>query len=185
MSVDDVQIHNYMQQLYEMSGGDVSTEVSMYDIGAALGMDRSEAGALAEDLIIDGYAELKNLTGGICITSAGLQLLNLDTGGPGEGQDEGRLELGEAEVLTAEQVEAVEDLVGEIRVAIAAGGFAYTQVEELVIDLKTLQIQLLSSRPKTDVVRAILGSLVKPLEKQPETERLGIRIKTIIGSGRA
>lgn len=57
MSSEDVQMNNYLQQLYQMSGGDVSAEVSMYEIGAALGLDKSEAGSVAEDLIIDGYAE--------------------------------------------------------------------------------------------------------------------------------
>ena len=182
MSVDDMQIHNYMQKLFEMSGGDVSTEVSMYEIGAALGMDRPEAGALAEDLIIDGYAELKNLTGGISITAAGLQLLNLDPGGREEEQGPGEVLLGEAEVLGAQAVEAAEALAGEIRASIAEGGLAYPQIDELVIDLKTLQTQLLSSRPKTAVVRAILAGLIKPLEKKPETERLRSRIKKMIGS---
>lgn len=182
MSVDDMQMHNYMQKLFEMSGGDISTEVSMYEIGAALGMDRPEAGALAEDLIIDGYAELKNLTGGISITAAGLQMLNLDPGVQEEGQGTGEVMLGEAEVLDAETVAAVEALAGELRVAITDGGFEYSELEELVIDLKTLQTQLLSSRPKTAVVRAILGSLVKPLDKTPENERLRNRIGKMIGS---
>lgn len=182
MSVDDRQIHSYMQKLFEMSGGDVSAEVSMYEIGAALGMDRHEAGALAEDLIIDGYAELKNLSGGISITTAGLQLLNRDPGGREKEQGTDGVRLGEAEVLSAVTVEAVEALAGEIRLNITEGGFDYSEVEELVIDLKTLQAQLLSSRPKTAVVRAILAGLVKPLEKKPETGRLRNRIGKMIGS---
>ena len=182
MSFEEALIQNYLEQLCQMSGGDVSKEVSMYEIGASMGLDRPEAGALAEELIIDGYAELKNLTGGISITTAGLRLLNLDTGGREEGQGEGQIVLGEAEVLTPEVVEAVEDLVEEIRKTIGEGGFGYSLVEELVIDLKTLQVQLLSSRPKTDIVREIFCSLVKPLEGKPESERLRDTIKKMIGS---
>ena len=182
MSFEEALMQNYLEQLCQMSEGDVNKEVSMYDIGASMGLDRPEAGALAEELIIDGYAELKNLTGGISITTAGLRLLNLDTEGHEEGHGEGQIVLGDAEVLTPEIIEAVEDLVEEIRKTIGEGGFGYSQVEELVIDLKTLQVQLLSRRPKTDIVREIFRSLVKPLESKPESERLRDTINKMIGS---
>ena len=182
MSFDEIQIQNFMEQLAQMSGGDVSKEVSMYEIGSSMGLDRSEAGALAEELIIDGYAELKNLTGGISITAAGLRLLNLDTEGPGEDQGEGRFVLGDTEALTPEGIEAVEGLAEEIRKVIGEGGFGYSPVEEMIIDLKTLQVQLLSCRPKTDVVRVILACLARPLGGKPETERLSSTIKQMIGS---
>lgn len=182
MSFEDALMQNYLERLCLMSDGDVSKEVSMYEIGASMGLDRPEAGALAEELIIDGYAELKNLTGGISITTAGLRQLNQDTGGPGVEQGEGQFVLGDAEVLTPEGVEAVESLVEEISRVVGESSFAYAQVEELVIDLKTLRTQLLSNRPKTDIVRAILSSLAKPLQGKPEIERLRGAINTMIGS---
>ena len=183
MSFDEAQIQNYLQQLCEMSDADVSREVSMYEVGGSMGLDRPEAGALAEELIIDGYAELKNLTGSISITTAGLRLLNLDTGGHGTaGQGESQFVLGEAEVPTAEIVAAVQDLVEEIRKAVAEGSFDYSQVEEMVIDIKTLETQLLSSRPKTKIVREVLRSLAVPLKGRPESERLNSAINKMIGS---
>ena len=182
MSFDETMMQNFLEQLCQMSGGDVSKEVSMYEIGGAMGLDRPESGALAEELIIDGYAELKNLSGGISITTAGLRLLNMDTGGPGVEQGDGQFVLGDGEVLTPEGVEAVEGLVEEIGRVIGESSFSYAQVEELVIDLKTLRIQLLSSRPKTAIVREILHSLVKPLEGKPEFERLRSTITKMIGS---
>lgn len=180
MSFDETMIQNFLEQLCQMSEGDVSKEVSMYEIGGSMGLDRPEAGALAEELIIDGYAELKNLTGGISITTAGLRLLNLDTVSHGEGQGEDQLVLGDAEVVTPEGVEAVEGLADEIRKAVGESSFDYSQMEELVIDLKTLQIQLLSSRPKTKIVREVLRSLAMPLEGKPETERLNSAIQKMI-----
>jgi hypothetical protein len=41
----------------------------------------------------------------------------------------------------------------------------YPQIEEMVMDLKTLEIQMCSSRPKTAIVREILRSLQNSLEK--------------------
>ena len=65
---------------------------------------------------------------------------------------------------------------------IGESSFSYSQVDELVIDLKTLKVQLLSSRPKTAIVREIFRSLVKPLEGKPESERLRSTITKMIGS---
>ena len=182
MSFDETMMQNFLEQLCQMSNGDVSKEVSMYEIGGAMGLDRPESGALAEELIIDGYAELKNLSGGISITTAGLRLLNLDTGGAGEVPDEGQFVLGDGEVLSPELVEAVEGMVEEIGRVVGESSFSYSQVDELVIDLKTLKVQLLSSRPKTAIVREIFRSMVKPLEGKPESERLRSTITKMIGS---
>ena len=168
MSFDEMQLKNFLEQLYQMSGGDVEAQVSMYDVGAALGLDRAEAGAIAEDLIIDGYGELKNLGGGISITKEGLRLLDVDTGETTDGQGESSFLLGEAEVLAADTVEEVEKLVAEIRKAVIENKLDYHGVEELVIDIKTLETQLLSNRPKTAIIREILRSAANQLqEKEP------------------
>ena len=65
MTIANTQMKSFLRQLYQMSDGDTDTAVSMYDIGAILGLEKSAAGTIAEDLIIDGYAELKTLSGGI------------------------------------------------------------------------------------------------------------------------
>ena len=182
MSFEEALIQNFLEQLCQMSDGDVSKEVSMYEIGASMGLERPEAGALAEELIIDGYAELKNLTGGISITTAGLRQLNMDTAGHVEGQSEGQFVLGDNEVITPEEVAVVEGLVEEISRIVGESSFAYPQVEELVIDLKTLRIQLLSNRPKTNIVREVFRSLAKSLEGKPEADGLRNTITKMIGT---
>ena len=55
----------YLFQLCSMAQGDPLAQVSMYEVGEALGLERSEAGSLAEALFIEEYAELKTLSGGI------------------------------------------------------------------------------------------------------------------------
>jgi uncharacterized protein (DUF2267 family) len=39
----------------------------------------------------------------------------------------------------------------------------YERLEEMVIDIKTIEVQLLSTRPKTAILRAVLGSLKEAL----------------------
>ncbi len=181
MSSEDAQMNDYLQQLYQMSGGDVSAEVSMYEIGAALGLDKSEAGSVAEDLIIDGYAELKNLTGDITITTAGLRLLDAEITDGHDASSKAKFALGEDEVLAREVCNAVEQLIVEIKKAAVEGGFSYSQVEELVIDLKTLETQLLSSRPKKAIVQEILRSLAKLLVADEQGASLAEQIRQGIG----
>lgn len=180
MSFDEMQITNFLEQLYQMCSGDVETQVSMYDVGAALGLDRAEAGAIAEELIIDGYAELKNLGGGISITKEGLRLLDVDTGETTVGQGEGSFVLGEVEVLAADTVEGVEKLVAEIRKAVIENKLDYHGVEELVIDIKTLETQLLSNSPKTAIIREILRSAANQLQEKEPGGALATRIRRVI-----
>lgn len=175
MSFDDMQVKNYLQQLYQLSGGDVTVEVSMYDIGEAVGLDRSEAGAVAEDIIIDGFAELKNLSGGISITAEGLRALDIDISDGTETDDKG-FELGEAELLSQSTCLAVEQLSKDIKSIVVELGSDYGGLEEIVFELKTLEVQLLSNRPKTAIVREILRSLAKLLEAHEESRALGQRI---------
>jgi len=181
MSIEDVQLNNYLQQLYQMSGGDVSAEVSMYEVGTVLGLDKSEAASVAEDLIIDGYAELKNLTGGISITTAGLRLLEVEITDGSDTSSEAKFTLGEGEVLAREGCTVVEHLVGEIKKAAVEGGFNYSQAEELVIDIKTLETQLLSNRPKKAIVKEILLSLANQLLADEQGASLAEQIRQGIG----
>ena len=77
MSIEERQIFDFLTELYNSTDGDTSRQVSMYDIGGTLGLEKSSAGAVAEELIVDGYAELVTLSGGISITSNGLKELNI------------------------------------------------------------------------------------------------------------
>ena len=45
-----------------MAKGDPLAQVSMYEVGEFLGLEKTEAGALAEALFIEEYAELKTLS---------------------------------------------------------------------------------------------------------------------------
>ena len=114
------------------------------------------AGALAEDLIIEGYAELKNLAGGITITAEGIQALEIPGASDGAGSAPGGLQLGDEPVLSQASKDAVEKLIHEIKARCLSDKDDYRQLEEMVFDIKTLEVQLCSSRPKTSIVREVL-----------------------------
>ena len=62
----------FLVELYHRTQGDASVEVSMFDIGESLGLDRRLSLRTAEELIGTGLAEIKTLSGIIGITTDGV-----------------------------------------------------------------------------------------------------------------
>ena len=170
--------HPFLNQLYAMSQGDPGIQVSMYDIGAALGLEKSEAGSLAESLFIQDLAELKTLSGGIAITENGLKALGRSL--PGTPQ-EPALTLGRDPVLDPEKKTMVAGLLSEIKTVVETETNAYAWVEEVVMDIKTMEVQLLSPKPKTGIVREIFTSLHRNL-KQTNTQDLQKKLSAVLSA---
>ena len=60
----------FLIQLFEQTKGDGSIQVSMYDIGELLGMDRDTASTVAQELMGLQLVEIRTLSGGIGIVAA-------------------------------------------------------------------------------------------------------------------
>jgi len=56
---------------------------------------------------------------------------------------------------------------------------SYGQWEEMVIDIKTIEVQMLSPHPKTAVIREVLRSMVQCL---PEKDDLKRKVDALIAS---
>ncbi len=166
MTIEDPLEFNFLSELHRKSEGDSARQVSMYEIGDVLGLDKNGAGALAEELIVGGYAELVSLSGGIAITADGLRELNVSPGTSFENVNS----LGNEKHLNPEGIAAVEEVLNRIRRLGAGKGFTYLDIEEIVIDIKTAEIQLLSSKVKTAIIREILKSLQDTLEGTEDSE---------------
>jgi hypothetical protein len=152
------QAHRYLIELYQMTAGDAGTQVSMYAVGTAMGLEKAEAGKLAEELIGDGLAEVKTLSGGIGITAEGIGRVQADGAGePATAAAE--FDLGSGPVLANEAVAALSSFLTQIKTRLSETGATYDQLEEMVMDLKTIEVQLLSPRPKSAIVRETLHSL--------------------------
>ena len=151
----DATAERYLDELLQRTGGDAGKQVSMFDIGAALGLEKEAARALAEDLIAEGLVEIKTLSGGIGITEKGVGL-SYASGGGASGAG---LELGKGPVLEEKGREALQVILNEIKDRTAQTKVRYSDLEEMVIDIKTAEVQLLSPNPKTEIIRAVLNSL--------------------------
>lgn len=153
---DSREAQRYLFELYQMTAGDVGAQVSMFEVGAAVGLEKTEAGKLAEELIGDGLAEVKTLSGGIGITAEGIQRAQAGGAGQPAAAD---FSLGRGPVLEEAAVAALSSLLADVKARLTETGAAYDRLEEMVMDLKTIDVQLLSPRPKTAIVREALRSL--------------------------
>lgn len=147
----------FLDELYRQTQGDTAARISMYEVGAALGLDRNQAGALAETLIVDGLVELKTLAGGIGITDEGLTRLGFAT--PADSAASTAFTLGRDPVAGEEDRRMTTELLLGMRQGISGRPLAYEHLEQLILDLKSLELHLLSPKPKTAVLRELLVSL--------------------------
>lgn len=159
MSDLNSQQESYLAELFRMTGGDPTVQASMHDVGAAIGLEREAAGRLAEELIAQGHIEIRTLSGGIGITQLGIESANTGTGTTGSA---GR-RLSGSTILDENDRAAVEAALEGIKNAVGKNSVPYPQMETLVIDVKTIEIQMLSPQPKTAVVREVFLSLQQTL----------------------
>ncbi len=151
----------YLLELYQRTQDDTSSQVSMFDIGAAVGLDKTQAGKMAEDLIGQGWVEVKTLSGGIGITAEGITAARASGA---KTSSAAGLQLGTGPVLDENSQKAVERIFENIRMRVPDLKGGYNRIEEVVVDIKTVETQLLSPHPKTAIVREVLRSLQSTLE---------------------
>ena len=78
MSFEDSSRQRFLQELYNRAEGDFEIQISMYDLGTDLGLEKDEAAVFAQELFVEGLAEMKTLSGGMGITQKGLQALGIN-----------------------------------------------------------------------------------------------------------
>ena len=169
----------FMIQLFEQTGGDQSAQVSMYEIGGQLGLERDAASRVAEELIALQMVEIKTLSGGIGISAAGSEMAQDLIGTPIGSADE-TTKLGDERLLKSTDRQTVEQTVTEIKDQTGTLGLDFDTLTELMADLKTIDAQLGSSRPKTAIIRECLYSISGVLKSTANDKLLG-KVNGLLG----
>jgi hypothetical protein len=177
MDTMDPQAEKYLDELFKLSKGKVDRQVSMFDIGTVMGLEKDAARKIAEDLIAEGLAEIKTLSGGIGITLQGIETAQ-SLGGVSSGTG---LTLGTAPVLEQQGRRSVDSMLTAVKNHLAKTPTGYDRLEEMVIDIKTIEVQLLSPRPKTAIIRSVLNSLREGLRAQGASS-LAVDLDQMIGT---
>ena len=175
MSMEDATAKAFLLELYRRTGGDPGAKQSMHDVGAAVGLDKTQAGKTAEALIGLGWAEIKTLSGGIGITAEGVQAAQQEGGA----QAGATLKLGAGPWIEEQDRRALDLILAEIKQCIAQTPTDYARLEEMVIDLKTAEVHLLSPRPRNSVIKAVLRGLQTTLG-QSGARDLAARIERMV-----
>lgn len=157
MDIDEMMSTSYLQELYNTTQGNPDTQASMYDIGQALGLEKPDAGRIAEELMVMGYIELKTLAGSISITNEGLGLLGIAP--PAINDQESKPKLSSGPVVNDADRQVIDKIISSIKTELARQAQDYTTTEQTVLDLKTIELHLLSPAPKTAVVLELFRSL--------------------------
>ncbi len=157
MSQDALMVQTFLEELHRQTMGNLDLQASMYEVGAALGLAKAEAGSLAEELMVSGLIELRTLSGGISITNEGLASLGITA--PPPASAEGELRFSGGQVADKADRELLSQLITSMQSSLIGAKIDYAQLEEIVIDLKTIEVQLLSPTPKIAVFRELLRSL--------------------------
>lgn len=169
----------FLIQLYEQTGGDPSAQISMYDVGDGLGMDRDVASRAAQTLIGLQLVEIRTLSGGIGISVDGAGEAKRLVGGASQ-TDGSPDKLTDQPVMDPGSCRGVEQVIGEIKSQSGKLGLDFDGLSEIMADLKTVDAQLGSSRPKTAIIRECLRSVKAALEGSAKTEIL-LKIKGLLG----
>ncbi len=154
----------FLIRLYEQTGGDAAVQASMYEIGEFLGLDRPAASRAAEMLIGLELVEIRTLSGGIAISADGIRRVQSLVGSPASSNG-GAASLGDDPLLDAAGQLAVQQVAGELKNSAGTLGLNFDDLSELMADLKTLDAQLGSPRPKTAIVRECLLSIQTALSR--------------------
>ncbi|TKB09973.1 hypothetical protein [Desulforhopalus sp. IMCC35007] len=157
MNEEEMIAVTYLQELYNTTQGNTETQVSMYDLGSALGLEKTEAGRIAEELMVLGFIELKTLAGGISITDEGLNKLGISPAPKDDLSDRPRLSC--EQVVTEKDRQVIECVCNSIKDELSKQAHAYNLLDQAVMDLRTIEIHLHSPAPKTAVVLELFRSI--------------------------
>ena len=164
---------DFLLELYRQSKGDTAFQVSMFEIGEALGLDKETSSKVGEDLIGWEMVEIRTLSGGIGISDEGVR--EIEAAGLGADTDNSAaVTLGNAPVIESAVVVAVQEAVNAVKNEAGDIGLSFDLLSELMADLKSLDAQMASPRPKTAIVRECFVSLKDILESTDQSNSLVI-----------
>lgn len=155
----------FLMQVYQKSNGDPAVQVSMYGIGETLGLERDNASRVAEELMGLQLIEIRTLSGGIGLNAGNMAEIQNLTGLAGSAPAGAGIRLSDKSILDQEGHNAVENVCTELKSQAGKLGLDFDTLSEMMADVKTIDAQLDSSRPKTAILTECFRSIKSILSK--------------------
>ena len=168
----------FLSELFKVSNGDISAKVSMYEIGETLGMDRGQANFITSELVGFDFVEIRTLSGAIGITRQGVDAA--EQLGAGSSRSKEKLHLGNETVLSEAGKNACDLMVANIKSNTGKMDLNFDGMSEMMADLKTIDAQLSSPKPKTVIIREAFRS-IQSVTKSAGNKEISDRIQELIG----
>ena len=169
----------FLLQLYQQTNGDAKVQASMYDLGEEMGLDRDASSRVAEQLLALQLVEIVTLAGGIAISPDGLKEIQASFGAQTVA-GETVAQLGSEPVVDQTRSQAVVQVADQIKAQAGNIGLEFEKLAELMADLKSIDAQLDSPRPKTAIIKECLQSIKKTLEGRAQDDSLA-KISGLLG----
>lgn len=144
---------DFLTAIHDRTDGDTSVQVSMYEVGQTLGWETEAAERVAQDLMGEGLLEFRTLSGGVAMTAEGVEVVRPGKSGPAAWR------LGDDPVLEESKRAGMESLIDAVKSSLISSTLDYDRLAELVVDIRTLDVQMVSPRPKTAILRACLAAV--------------------------
>lgn len=170
---------NFLLALFDCVNGNPTARVSMYEIGEKIGLDRELAAKTSEMLIGSDLVEIKTLSGGIGITRHGVEEIQRSRR-TSAGEKNGDIALSDSPVLGPSEIQAVEAMIQQVKNSITEWALSFDELSGLIADIKTIEIQLTSTAPKTAIIRECFRSVRQWIDKRDKTP-ITRRIQTLLG----
>jgi len=171
----------FLMELFQKTRGMTTGSTSMYEVGSGLGLEKDTARQMAENLMSEGLVEIRSLSGGIAVTDDGIEAAKRLGAGEGDNAD-AKARLTEGPILDGPGREAVEALIAFLKTQAGGLQLPYDPLAELMADLRTVDAQLASPRPKTAVVRSCFESVRTILASAGKTIETG-KVNRLLGDG--
>jgi hypothetical protein len=143
-----------------------------------LDLDREAASRVAEELIGWELADIRTLSGGIGISPDGIEKARLITGGSDLSDKEG-FTLGDDPVLNDTDCGEIEKITLELKGQAGGLDLSFEVLDEFMADIKTIDAQLGSPKPKTIIIRECFRSIMEVVQKAGAGESAS-KIKMLI-----
>ena len=168
----------FLCRVFQAANGNPDVQVDMYAVGEEEGLERDAARRLAETLIGWELVEIRTLAGGISMTSSGLAFL--DEAGIVAAPEPVGEALGQGPVLDSTDLQRIQRLSADLKARAGERSWHFSALDEFMADLRTLEAQLASPKPKTAVIRACLQSIADNLTEAGSRENL-TRVRRLLG----
>lgn len=145
----------FLFKLADATQSDPERQASMYDIGQSLGLDRNQSQRLVEDLVAEGFVEIRSLSGGVGLTSSGAEVADKTTGSAEAGGDR----ISGEPILTESDQTVINSILVHLHSQAGELSWNFDLLTDLMADIKTIDAQLKSNRPKLAIIRECFRSI--------------------------